>query len=146
MRKLYGLLRADELNQVAWPEAVRQPFLDSQFSLQHHHFVTHYARADFYVVQHQGTDAGRLYLLREPPYFHIIEIALLPAYRGGGLGSILLAWVKALAAENSADGIDLHVDQRNPDAQRLYARQGFAVTHREGPYIGMRWIRNAQLS
>jgi ribosomal protein S18 acetylase RimI-like enzyme len=142
MRGLYGQLRADEVKQIPWPETVRHQFLDNQFSLQHHHFVTHYEKAVFYVVLHQGNNAGRLYLLREPPYFLIIDIALLPEYRRQGMGSALLSWVKALTVETGAHGIDLHVDQRNPDAQRLYARQGFALTRNEGPYLGMRWLRN----
>lgn len=141
MRDLYGQLRADEVNQMPWPETVRQQFLDSQFSLQHHHFVTYYAKAGFYVVEHEGHDAGRLYLLREPPYFLIVDIALLPGYRRRGLGSTLLSWIKALTAESGADGIELHVDQRNPDAQRLYAREGFTVTQQAVAYIGMRWVR-----
>lgn len=145
MRRLYGLLRADEVSQMPWPESVRQQFLDSQFSLQHHHFVTHYAAAGFYVVKHDGNDVGRLYLLRQPSYFLIVDIALLPDSRHQGLGSALLAWVKALTAESGAQGIDLHVDQRNPDAQRLYTRQGFAVTKQNGPYIGMRWARESSL-
>ena len=143
MRHLFGLLRADELERIPWPDSARQQFLDDQFSLQHHHFVTHYARAGFYLVEHEGNAAGRLYLLREPPYFLIVDIALLPDYRRRGLGGTLLAWMKALTVECGADGIDLQVNQHNPDAQRLYAREGFAVTKPGGAYIGMRWTREA---
>ena len=143
LRTLYAGLRADELRQTQWPEATQRLFLDSQFTLQHRHFVTHYAEADFWIVMHQGLPAGRFYLLRGQPSFLIVDIALLPALRGQGIGSGLINWAKSLAAQSGADGIDLHVDERNLAAQRLYRRLGFLPTAHEPPYFTMRWSRTA---
>lgn len=148
MRHLYGLLRAEEVGLMPWPDSARQAFLDNQFQLQHHHFITHYALSDFLVIEHEGTKIGRFYLLREPRHFLIVDIALLPAWRGQGLGSALLEATKNLAIESDAEGVDLHVDERNIAARQLYLRQGFRETKQEGPYIGMRWMRQplAQLN
>ncbi|GFZ88512.1 GNAT family N-acetyltransferase [Dyella caseinilytica] len=139
MRELYGQLRAGELDQVDWPEQARRAFLDSQFQLQHQHFVTYFSAADFYVVVREGVDIGRFYLLSQSPYFLVIDIALLPAWRNGGLGAALLAWAKQRALDSQAQGVDLHVDERNLGAKRLYTRQGFQHIGAEGPYLRMRW-------
>jgi GNAT superfamily N-acetyltransferase len=139
MRQLYGLLRADELDQVPWPDAFKQTFLDSQFALQHRHFVTYYADADFYVVECDDMAIGRYYLLRESSCFLVVDIALLPPWRGRGIGSALLEWTKTLTREHDASGIELHVDVHNVGARRLYARAGFVETVQGDPYIAMRW-------
>lgn len=139
LRELYGLLRVDEVNAISWPNTARQAFLDSQFSLQHHHFVTHYPSTDFFMIERERASIGRFYLMRERPYFLVVDIALLPAWRGQGLGTMLLEGSKRLAIETGAMGIDLHVDERNAAARQLYTRLGFIQTQQEGPYLGMRW-------
>ena len=140
MRQLYGSLRAQELAQTGWPADTQQAFIDSQLALQHRHFVTVYAAADFYVVQAGGRAIGRYYLLRRSPYYLVVDIALLPGERGRGVGGSLLAWTQQLAERDpDAEGIELHVDERNSGAQRLYTRLGFQLTTHESPYLGMRW-------
>lgn len=143
MRQLYRSLRAQEVAQTGWPADMQQAFLDSQLALQHRHFVTVYAEADFYVVQSNGQAIGRYYLLRRAPYFLVVDIALLPGERGRGIGSSLLAWTQQLVEHDpDAAGIELHVDQRNSGARRLYTRLGFQLTTHDAPYFGMRWTRS----
>ena len=141
LRKLYGSLRTDELAQVPWPSSAKDAFLDSQFDLQHRHFVNYFAAADFLLLEQHGVAIGRYYLLRAQPHFLIVDIALQPESRQRGVGSALLDWAKQLTQTEAADGIDLHVDERNLDAQRLYTRHGFIEIERSSPYIGMRWSR-----
>ncbi|RDS81754.1 GNAT family N-acetyltransferase [Dyella monticola] len=142
LRQLYGTLRAQELAQTGWPDDLQHAFLDSQFAFQHRDFVTSYAAADFYLVQCGDEAIGRYYLLRQRPSYLVIDIALLPAWRGQGIGGDLLAWTQQLVArDNQATGIDLHVDERNIAAQRLYARLGFQVTTHSSPYFAMHWPR-----
>lgn len=142
LRTLYGSLRADELAQVPWPDDVRRAFLDSQFALQHRHFTTAYANADFYIVQSGDSVIGRYYLLRQAPSYLVVDIALLATWRGQGIGTALLAWTQGLVEKDShATGLDLHVDERNAAAQRLYSRLGFQLTSQQSPYLGMRWSR-----
>ena len=141
LRALYASLRADELAPVPWPPEAKAAFVNSQFDLQHRHFVSHFAAADFLLIERHGTPIGRYYLWRAQPYFLIVDIALLPAARQGGIGNALLDWAKQLTQMEAAAGIELHVDERNVGAQRLYARHGFNETDRSSPYIGMRWSR-----
>ena len=143
LRELYGSLRADELAQVPWPSSAKDAFLDSQFDLQHRHFVNYFAAADFLLLEQHGVAIGRYYLQRAQPYFLIVDIALQPGSRQRGIGSALLDWTKHLVQTEEAEGIDLHVDERNLSAQRLYTRCGFIETERSSPYIGMRWSRDS---
>jgi ribosomal protein S18 acetylase RimI-like enzyme len=138
LRALYSELRAEEVAQVPWPPEQKAAFLDSQFSLQHKHYLTHFSDADFLLIEAQGRPAGRLYLSRQPQEFLIVDISLLPQWRNSGVGSCLIEYAQTLAKNQNAS-LSLHVDNRNNAARRLYERLGFVATIQEGPYTGMRW-------
>lgn len=139
LRALFHALKSEELPLDGWPEPLKQTFLDQQFTLQHMQYVNSYANADFWIVEHGGQPIGRYYLLRGSARYHIIDITLAPAWRGQGIGSLLLDWTQSLVGKHGATGISLHVDERNAGAQRLYAKHGFAETSRETPYVAMQW-------
>jgi GNAT superfamily N-acetyltransferase len=64
-----------------------------------------------------------------------LTIALLPAYRGQGLGTRLLT--ELLAAAQQYPAVSLSVDASNP-AVKLYQRFGFEVVGRSGRSLTMR--------
>lgn len=138
LRMLYDETREDELACVPWPPAVRQSFLDSQFDLQHRHYVTYFGEADFMVVEDGSHTVGRLYLLRQPPAFHIIDIALLEFVRGSGIGTALIVCIQNHAAACGC-GVILHVDRRNAAARRLYERLGFVAAETDDSHLPMNW-------
>ena len=138
LRDLYRQLRADELAPLPWPDAQKHAFLDSQFTLQHRHYLSQYPNADFALMTCNAVPIGRFYLLRQAPAFLIIDISLLPQWRNSGIGSALIRHAQALAQAERTD-LNLHVDQRNGAAHRLYERLGFTATHTDGPYDSMCW-------
>jgi GNAT superfamily N-acetyltransferase len=141
---LYASTRTDELAQVDWPEASKQAFLRSQFEAQSAHYEIHYAAAQFDIVERDGVPIGRLYVYRgDPQDVRIVEIALIPAARGTGIGTQLLTAVMAEAAR-SGKTASIHVERFNP-ALRLYQRLGFAHVGEHGVYFLMRWSGDAQL-
>lgn len=140
LRKLYQTSRQDELACTDWPDAFKQAFLDSQFAMQHLHYVNQFSGADFWIVEQHTQPIGRYYLLRQAPHYHIIEISLEAAWRGHGIGGLLLEWTQSLAREQGASGIDLQVDEANLPAHRLYQRRGFTELARQPPSIAMRWV------
>lgn len=140
MRALYETLRAEEMARVAWPEGARQSFLDSQFTLQHRHFTTQFQHAEFLVLEHRGQAVGRLYLLRESPRWLVIDIGLLPAWQGRGIGGALLRQLQRDAQGSHAQGLALHVRLDNGRAHALYVRLGFREQGGvEGLHQRMHW-------
>lgn len=129
---VYASTRAEELALTSWNDAQKAAFLDMQFQAQHAHYQKYYPNADWLVMTHGGGDIGRLYIERWPREHRIIDITFLPAYRGKGFGSALLA---DLIDEARAVGkaVSIHVEKHNP-AMRLYLRLGFTVAEDKGVY------------
>jgi ribosomal protein S18 acetylase RimI-like enzyme len=64
-----------------------------------------------------------------------ISVALLPEYRGKGIGSALLNQLFELTKERYAS-VSLSVSQENP-SRRLYERMGFQIVKQEGDSLTM---------
>jgi ribosomal protein S18 acetylase RimI-like enzyme len=139
LRELFETARPDAAILAAWPELVRRPFLDQQFQFQTLHYARVYPDADRLLVIADGVPIGRMILSRQFEQWCVVDIALLPAWRSQGLGTLLLQRVKAAAA-TAAPCVRLSVDVRNP-ARRLYERLGFAaVEERDGmANVEMEW-------
>jgi ribosomal protein S18 acetylase RimI-like enzyme len=137
LQRVYGSTRAEELALTDWTDAQKDAFVAMQFAAQHAYYQEHYAEASFDVVLLDGQPAGRLYLARWAGEHRIVDIALLPEFRGRGLGSALLGAVMAEAAR-AALPVSIHVERFNP-ALRLYERLGFRVAEDKGVYLLMKW-------
>ncbi len=59
------------------------------------------------------------------PYADLLDLAVLPAARGKGLGTLLLQAVKGWAKAYGADYLELDALSNNQGAIRLYEREGF---------------------
>lgn len=133
--ELYGSVRAEELEQVAWSAEARAAFVAQQFEAQDTYYRAHYPGASFDVIEVAGRPAGRLYVARWPVEIRIVDIALAPGFRGRGNGTRLL---EGLLAEATAAGrtLTIHVEVFNR-ARVLYERLGFAVVAERGAHLLM---------
>lgn len=133
LRAVYASTRAEELAPLGWPPEAVAAFCDQQSEAQRRHYRSHYPDASYDVVLVEGRPAGRLYVDRSPAELRIIDIALLPAFRGHGIGGQLLA---GLLAEGDRSGVPvrIHVEQHNP-ALRLYRRLGFRAVADRGVHL-----------
>ena len=138
LRALYASTRVDELAPLPWSAEEKRQFLQQQFSLQHRYYQQVYPDADYLVVLHAGDAIGRIYLSRERDALNLVDIALLPEWRGRGIGSALLAELID-EAECAHCAIELHVEPNNP-AKRLYERLGFVLDENRGVYDFMRRV------
>ncbi len=139
---LYRSTREAEIARVQWSETQKQSFIEMQFQAQHSHYQAHYPNALWLVIEARGVGAiGRLYLERWAQEHRIIDIALIPAVRGRGLGRALLEdLMDEAAAEQKA--VSIHVEKENP-AMRLYQRLGFRRIEDKGIYDLLRWQAKA---
>ena len=116
-----------------WDDPQKDAFLRSQFDAQDAWWRENYADASFDVILVDGEPAGRLYVHRGPSEIRIVDIALLPEHRGGGVGTSLLEDLLA-EADAAAKSVTIHVERMNP-ALRLYERLGFSVAEDKGVYL-----------
>jgi ribosomal protein S18 acetylase RimI-like enzyme len=138
LRRLYASTREEELATVAdWTADQKEAFLRQQFEAQHAHYQKYYPEASFGLILEDGEPVGRLYVSRWEREIRLVDIALVPAARGRGLGTALLG---ELLAEGEASGkaVSIHVERFNP-ALRLYRRLGFREIEEKGPYFLMEW-------
>jgi ribosomal protein S18 acetylase RimI-like enzyme len=135
--RLYATTRVEELAQTGWSEPEVRRFLHEQSRLQRAHYREHYADAEFLLIVGENAPIGRLYLDERPAELRLMDIALLPAWRGRGRGGALIEAIQRGAAE-AALAVTLHVEPFNP-ATRLYRRLGFEAVETRGVYQFMRW-------
>jgi ribosomal protein S18 acetylase RimI-like enzyme len=141
-RQLYGTTRDDEMRLVPWTDEQKATFLDQQFTAQKLHYEQFYPDCQFLAIDLHGECIGRLYIDRSgQDEIEIIDIALSPAYRGRGIGRLLL---EEILAEGRATGkrVTIYVEHFNP-ARRLYDRLGFRHVDTNGVYHLMEWRAEA---
>jgi ribosomal protein S18 acetylase RimI-like enzyme len=68
---------------------------------------------------------------------HIVDIALMPGSRDGGIGTAFLSAIQDYA-RTRGKGVDIFVERMNP-AKSLYDRLGFKVVREEEIYLEMDW-------
>lgn len=100
------------------------------------------------IAEEDGRPVGACWLRRftseHPGYGFLgedvpgIGLAVLPEYRGRGIGTALLAAAIELARAHGATTLSLSVETGNDRARRLYDRAGFVVVGREGGAFTMR--------
>lgn len=132
---VYASTREEELRLVDWSDEQKAAFVRMQFDAQDAYYREHYAEARFDLIEVGGESAGRLYVARWEDDIRIIDIALLPKFRGRGIGTLL---IQGLLEEAAAAGkrLSIHVEVNNP-ARRLYERLGFVQVEERGVYLLM---------
>jgi ribosomal protein S18 acetylase RimI-like enzyme len=119
-----------------------EALLRVQWMAQRHSHAVRYPHAEHQLVLVNGRPAGRLWVALGPEELRVVDVSLLPAHRGLGLGTALL---RSLQEEAAAAGkpLRLSVAWDNP-ARRLYVRLGFtpvdgAATDAAEPYLALEW-------
>lgn len=134
---LYATTRQDEMKLVPWSEPEKTAFLEQQFFAQKKHYDEFYPDCDFLVIELEGEPIGRLYLDRAEKDIEIVDIALLPQFRGRGIGKMLLEEILD-EGRSSGKSVGIYVEHFNP-ARHLYDRLGFQHVDTNGVYHVMKW-------
>lgn len=137
LRDVYASTRYEELVPTGWPPEAIEAFLTDQFKLQHVYFQEHYPEAERLIILAGTTPIGRLYLARWDDEHRLMDIALVPDYRGRGIGGKLIREVLDEAAREGKP-VRLHVEKFNR-VRDYYLRLGFTVLDDRGVYDFMEW-------
>lgn len=141
---VYASTRWDELAPTGWSDAEKSVFCRRQFDAQSAHYREHYPGALFQIIEQDGRGIGRLYVARWEREIRIVDISLLPEFRGGGLGTQLLRELQD-EARSVSKSLTIHVERFNP-ALRLYQRLGFEQIEDKGVYLLLQWSGAPKLS
>jgi GNAT superfamily N-acetyltransferase len=123
---------------VDWDDAAKQQFLDMQHRAQAYHYQTHNPDADYMLILVDAVPAGRLYVERGGEHVDLLDIALLPPYRGRGIGGRLIQDLIDEARREQRP-LRCHVERFNR-AWDLYQRLGFRPIADAGMYAHLEWV------
>jgi len=137
LQSVYASTRMEELEVTGWSNEQKNEFCLSQFRAQDAHYRVHFPAAEYHVVQSEGHDVGRLSVDHRMDELHLIDLAILPDFRGKGIGTTLLKDFQRQAAAANIP-LTIYVERYNP-ALRLYQRLGFQQVQDEGIYLLMKW-------
>jgi len=137
MRRLYHAARAEEMRQFPFDEAQKAAFLDQQFAAQYEHYGLHYPTCERNIIEKDGQPIGRLLIDEWNDQIRLVDIALMPDWRAGGVGTALVRGVLA-RGERAGKPVTIHVEAYNP-ALRLYQRLGFEHVDTNGIYYLLKW-------
>ena len=100
-----------------------------------------YPGATYTLILKDGQPVGQQIADRGAKSIRLIDIAILPQYRGAGIGTLLL---KDLVDESRSKKvpIELKVSKSNTAAARLYERMGFIRLGEDAMYYEM--MRNPE--
>jgi ribosomal protein S18 acetylase RimI-like enzyme len=130
--ELYASTR-DDLRPLG-PE-VFDGLVGMQFRAQTMSIRLDHPNAERKIVLVENTPVGRLILDGTGGHIEVIDVALLPQYRGHGIGTSIMRGVLA-QADRMGRAIRLHVEKQSR-AVRLYERLGFVICGDIGMYFAM---------
>jgi GNAT superfamily N-acetyltransferase len=135
---LYASTRAEEIAAWGWDEATARLFVEQQHRAREAAYASADPDADDRILlSPEDEPIGRVRVARGPEEIRLVDVALLPEWRGRGVGSRLL---EALIEEAGARHTPLRLSVlRESPARRLYERAGLAPVAGEGPYLEMVW-------
>lgn len=95
-----------------------------QHIAQERRYTSRYPGHQRFVLTEAGERVGRLYVLRSGSSLHVVDLTLLPEFRGRGLGTRV---VRDLVLEASGEDVPvtLRVGRTNTEVTHFYARLGF---------------------
>ena len=108
-----------------------------QYDAQHRFYFATYDSAQYGIIQWTSTPIGRLYVDYRDDEVRVLDIAILPDYRGRSIGRIVMTGLCLEAAmRRKPVRLCVHYLSR---AQRFYQQLGFQQIGVEGPSLVMEW-------
>jgi ribosomal protein S18 acetylase RimI-like enzyme len=126
---LYSSTRADEMAIVPWSNEQKHAFVQSQFQAQQNHYLSEYPNGKFQTINLDNQKIGRLYVCELENKIHIIDLTLLPEFRGQGIGTQILTDILQTAEKP----VQIYLESFN-QSLNLFTRLGFQIVSDAGIY------------
>ncbi len=123
----------DEFNFLE--EVQKQALLKMQYDARRFQYEEGYPQAEGGIILLNDRLAGRMLIAENEHAITLVDIALLPEYRGSGVGTQLLQNLLTRAV-NAGKPVKLQVFKTNP-ALHLYERLGFKQFSDQSMYVEM---------
>lgn len=138
--EVYAASRREPLAPLGWDRATVDAFLRTQYDAEQRDW-RHHAGAEGHVIVCDGEPVGRFFVARGDHELRIMDITLLPDWRGQGIGSALLGELLD-EARRSGRTVRTQVESSSP-AVRLFRRLGFLEAAARGTTLLMEWTPRA---
>jgi ribosomal protein S18 acetylase RimI-like enzyme len=136
-RDLYATTREKEMNAAQFTPEMREQFIAMQFHAQTTHYTQYYPTAEWSIIECDGVRAGRLILYRCNEHIEIMDIALMPEFRGRGMGTDVL---RDVFTEAQAKQLPVRLFAFTGErAIQLYHRLGFEDVRDDGIHTELVW-------
>jgi RimJ/RimL family protein N-acetyltransferase len=135
---LYVLFRSHMLAELAMmpvDAATKEQLVRMQFDSQTATYRAQYPHARFDIVEQDGAPIGRLIVDSGGEAGCIVDFALLPEHRGGGLGTAIIAAV----LREQCRPVLCTVLYNNEASLRMCRRVGFVQIGGELPFLQLEW-------
>ncbi len=137
IERVYRSTREKELGLVSWSELQKDAFIKMQSVAQEAHYKNAFPSAIFEIIEFNKKPAGRLYTGETENEIRLIDISLLPEFRGKSIGTKIIQSLITKAA-GKQKLLSLHVEPDNP-AYQLYLRIGFKHINNNGRHYYMEY-------
>ena len=134
---LFVSVRMDEFSALNWSPAQLEPLLRVQFAAQSQSYASAFPQAAHEIICLGQEPVGRMIMDDSAEAMHLVDIALIPACRGRGLGTTLIRKLQAQCTVLRKP-LRLHVAGSNR-AINLYERLGFVAAADTEMYRFMEW-------
>ena len=132
---VYANTRKDEMASWGWSAAQQSSFIRMQFDVRKRGYAATYPSAENRIISIGDLPAGSLIIFRGPGEIRLVDIALLPEFRGRGLGGEVIRMLISEAAD-AGSALRLSVLRSNR-AMHLYERLGFIAKGGDAMYCEM---------
>lgn len=126
LAQVYAGTRQEEMDLVPWSDLEKSKFLEMQHRAQTHSYTTRFPDSEHNIILIDGQPAGRIWTDEWEGEIRLLDIALLPEFRGRGTGTLLLKRLQD-RAEAAGKALRHSVHTTNTAAIRLYERLGFTI-------------------
>ncbi len=136
LEKVYFSTRIDEFAMLGWGTEQLEAFFKMQLDYQFKAYKMQFPNAEHFVIKLENESVGQMITCCEEDDYRLVDIAVLPEFRGKGIGSYLINDLIIKAAKENKK-VALLVLKTNSKAFKLYESLGFSVNGEDDMYFSM---------